>query len=592
MADTREALPAPRASAWVVAAPAGPTGSGRRHIDRHAALGRLAEEVARRAPEDEIYTRAVQLVHEHLDAPFVALWTLMDPESGAVVAGHGIPVGSLVDVGRGTHADALFRQKAPLVIDDLADPGGLRPWSGFEGLRIGGFTGVRIGDAGSRQGGLFVAWRDARTPAVVELDFLVAVAASCDIALRLAQERRQDKRWTQHDMNSLLPDMGAAVARAEAAIARIGRTLQRVVAIGVRVDSLRALEAAASGDAAEEVSRELAFRLRSATRPMDTVARWAVDTFMVICDDASPLEAEEIAERLVAVLSEPFAVGDRLQLMHVSAGIALTRDRMTSALRLAENANLAAEQASSRGESLCHYDATLHAMLDRRLKLQTEFLRAVELDQLILEPTALRAVADQAVVGYVFPPRWADGAGQVHALPPLTGSLLALAGVLYLDLLRATAEGTAASGTRYGLALPAAMLCQVDVIEHLLVTAREFPPGRIFLEIDQAGLGAVGARCRDIVHELRTAGIGIGLAGFGGPPAALVPLHEMPVDYVVLDLHEPGAGLREVLARAALDAGAVLVADGVDGPDEAARAVALGCMVMRGRWGTRDATQP
>ncbi len=47
-------------------------------------------------------------------------------------------------------------------------------------------------------------------------------------------------------------------------------------------------------------SRHAADRIAGAIRPGDTVARFGGDEFVIVCDDVSVLETEQIAERVLA----------------------------------------------------------------------------------------------------------------------------------------------------------------------------------------------------------------------------------------------------------------------------------------------------
>lgn len=67
----------------------------------------------------------------------------------------------------------------------------------------------------------------------------------------------------------------------------------------------------------------VAERLRATIRVGDTAARYGGDEFVVICDEASPGETKQIAERLLAAIRMPYRLDDRDITITASLGIAI-----------------------------------------------------------------------------------------------------------------------------------------------------------------------------------------------------------------------------------------------------------------------------
>jgi diguanylate cyclase (GGDEF)-like protein/PAS domain S-box-containing protein len=86
-------------------------------------------------------------------------------------------------------------------------------------------------------------------------------------------------------------------------------------------------------------------RLQRSVRDLDMVARLGNDEFGVMCEGATPEEAEEIAGRIRAALAEPFAVGSQEFRISVGVGVASNPDELSE--RLLEAADRAVGQSES-----------------------------------------------------------------------------------------------------------------------------------------------------------------------------------------------------------------------------------------------------
>lgn len=102
----------------------------------------------------------------------------------------------------------------------------------------------------------------------------------------------------------------------------------------------------------DHVLREVGRRLTSTTRGRDMVARIGGDEFVVVADGiSSPAEAEYLALRFVACLSEPVKWESLSLDIGTCVGIALSASGEVGALDLLARADLALYQAKQRGSS-------------------------------------------------------------------------------------------------------------------------------------------------------------------------------------------------------------------------------------------------
>lgn len=104
----------------------------------------------------------------------------------------------------------------------------------------------------------------------------------------------------------------------------------------------------------------VAERLQAGVRSVDTVARLGGDEFVLILqhlhsvEPEAAVEAEAIAQKVIASLNEPFQVDKREIHSTPSIGIALFRDAQQSVHELLQRADLAMYQAKVQGRNtLC-----------------------------------------------------------------------------------------------------------------------------------------------------------------------------------------------------------------------------------------------
>jgi diguanylate cyclase (GGDEF)-like protein/PAS domain S-box-containing protein len=113
---------------------------------------------------------------------------------------------------------------------------------------------------------------------------------------------------------------------------------QAVVVVYADVDNLQTLNESVGDAAGDDLLREVARRLRAATRDEDLLARMGSDEFalVTIVPAGSPLPAEPVVSRLRRELSGPIAVGKGLANLSVSIGAAMLEPTHDVAVAFAE----------------------------------------------------------------------------------------------------------------------------------------------------------------------------------------------------------------------------------------------------------------
>ena len=101
----------------------------------------------------------------------------------------------------------------------------------------------------------------------------------------------------------------------------------------------------------DELLVALARRFEEVTRSTDTLCRFGGDEFIYLAEElASPAQAEEVAERLLGVLAEPFSLAGMHVEQHASIGVVVFDGTSKDCTELIGDADTALYEAKRQGK--------------------------------------------------------------------------------------------------------------------------------------------------------------------------------------------------------------------------------------------------
>jgi diguanylate cyclase (GGDEF)-like protein/PAS domain S-box-containing protein len=169
-----------------------------------------------------------------------------------------------------------------------------------------------------------------------------------------------------HDALTGLPNRTLLADRLGSALSRAGRTGQEVPVLFCDLDGFKRVNDTAGHAAGDAVLAITAQRLQSQLRQVDTVARVGGDEFVIVVEplvepggenpgsgaegQESRRSAKQIADRIMAVVSEPIVVGDVAHVVTASIGITLARPGASPDVVL-RDADAAMYRAKSLGKN-------------------------------------------------------------------------------------------------------------------------------------------------------------------------------------------------------------------------------------------------
>ncbi|MHB8312098.1 MAG: sensor domain-containing protein [Candidatus Dormibacteria bacterium] len=169
------------------------------------------------------------------------------------------------------------------------------------------------------------------------------------------RRRQQLVRQAFHDPLTGLPNRLLLEDRLEQALTRTRRGRHRVAVLFCDLDGFKATNDRLGHQAGDLVLCEVADRLRSSIREVDTAARLGGDEFVVLLDGLTgPEQASASATRIRDSLRRPFRVGKEPVPIRVSVGVATSSGANSSAEGLMREADAAMYIAKLAGGDGVH----------------------------------------------------------------------------------------------------------------------------------------------------------------------------------------------------------------------------------------------
>ncbi|SEG94150.1 PAS domain S-box-containing protein/diguanylate cyclase (GGDEF) domain-containing protein [Nonomuraea solani] len=405
--------------------------------------------------------------------------------------------------------------------------------------------------------------------------------------------RNQVAHLTFHDGITGLPNRAYFEERTREVLS--GRTSGNVAVIFLDLDGFTSVNDSVGHASGDYLLGQAARRLRGAVRAEDTLARWGGDEFAVLVETGGEAQiAVDLAERLVgAVSQEPFRVADRDVALTASVGVAFAEDDMPAG-DLMRNADVAMARSKELGGRRVEvFAAQMHADVVRRLELAADLQRALIEQQFAIEYQPVVDLATSRVTAVEALVRWWRGSVFVppeQFLGPAedTGLIVPLSEWILRESCREVAAWRASSwDIGLSLNLSARQITAprfVETVEEALAESG-LPASALTLEVIEEMLVEDAEETIKRLSELRALGVRLAIDDFGTGYASLAFLRQLPVDMIKIDpSFVSGLGMDDTLTlltrtivRLGHDLGLIVVAEGIERPEQLDLLKQMGC---------------
>ena len=402
-----------------------------------------------------------------------------------------------------------------------------------------------------------------------------------------------------HDSLTGLPNRTLLSERLAHGLVGSRRRGAKVGVMFLDIDQFKVVNDSMGHTSGDDLLRHVAAQIAGAIRPGDTVARFGGDEFVVVCDDVTTLETEQIAERVMAALSVPCRIGDQDLTITASLGVAVADDASTSE-SLLRDSDAAMYRAKERGGGRVElFDDALRSKTERRSATASAMKRALEGHQFtvyyqpVVDLATGRMVSAEALLRWEHPDRGLVGPDEFIPLAEETGLIVPIgAWVLEQACGQLVQWQTVDPSMSVAVNFSVRQLLAPDVVD-LVASVLERTgtrPSDLCLELTESVFMGDVEYFTKTLGNLKALGVRLAIDDFGTGYSSLSYLKRFPFDAVKVDRSfvdglgtdpHDSALVAAILAMAAA-LGLDVIAEGVETEDQLANLRRLHCSQVQG----------
>ncbi len=432
------------------------------------------------------------------------------------------------------------------------------------------------------------------------------VGTLTDITARKAAED-EIKHLAFYDPLTLLPNRRLLLDRLQQALATSARSKRLGALLFLDLDNFKTLNDTLGHDKGDLLLQDIAQRLATCVREGDTVARLGGDEFVVMLEDLSPsptdaaAQTEIVGEKILACLSQPYALAGHEYHSTSSIGVTLFSDQRETVEDLLKRADLAMYQAKTAGRNtLRFYDPEMQAAVTARAALEAALREALRHGQFVLHYQAQvdrenRTIGAEALVRWQHPQRGLLVPAEFIALAEDTGLILAL-GEWILDVactqLVEWAKLPRLAHLRLAVNVSVRQFRHPGFVKRVLTALERSgaDPRKLTLELTERLLTDDMKDTLEKMVELRTRGVRFSLDDFGTGHASLSYLKRLPFDELKIDqsfvrdalIDSSDATIARTIVALGQSLGLSVIAEGVETEAQRQFLAGNGCDAFQG----------
>ena len=437
------------------------------------------------------------------------------------------------------------------------------------------------------------------------------VVAQYDIStvMRFEQELEFQSR---HDILTGLANRLLLRERLEQAMAVTRRSALPLWVVFIDLDRFKFVNDTLGHDAGDLVLKNVAERLRDATREVDTVARLGGDEFVLLLPQHGHGEpGTAILQRVLDAVAQPLQLGEYEFFLSCCMGVAVYPDDGDDADTLIKHADIAMYRAKEQGRGHWQfYASSMNTGTLERLGLESELRHALERGQFHLEYQPQLDLDSGAVVGMEALLRWQHP--QLGRIAP--ASFISLAEemgliipigdwVLRTACAQARAWQLAGHGPlRLAVNLSARQFKQKNLLHAVAQALAEtgLAAAQLELELTESMVMHDVEQATAIMRKLKALGVQLSIDDFGTGYSSLAYLRHFPIDVLKIDKtfvsdithSDDDAAIVRAIISLAHSLRLKVIAEGVETAQQLAFLRQHGCDQMQGYLFSRPLAAP
>jgi diguanylate cyclase (GGDEF)-like protein/PAS domain S-box-containing protein len=237
------------------------------------------------------------------------------------------------------------------------------------------------------------------------------IIGASKIARDITQRKESQERieyLAHYDSLTGLPNRALLADRMRIAIENASRYSFRLALLFVDLDRFKLINDSLGHEIGDKLLKAVAGRMQSTVRQTDTVSRLGGDEFVALLGQIhTATDAARVAEKLVAVLSQPYQIEQYKLLLTVSIGISIYPDSGKDASSLMRNADASMYSAKGQGRNRYQfYSEDLTSTSVERLSLEHDLRGALARDEIFPVYQPQIELATGRIVGAEALMRW------------------------------------------------------------------------------------------------------------------------------------------------------------------------------------------
>lgn len=350
--------------------------------------------------------------------------------------------------------------------------------------------------------------------------------------------------------------------------------------------------------------QDAAFRIQACIRGSDTVARFGGDEFMVLLSGINEAgQVENIAQKIVRKLTEPFQLGSEVAYVSASIGITLYPKDSTDIDSLIKNADQSMYVAKGKGRNqFSYFTQSLQVMAQNRLQMINDLRGALKTKQLFLHFQPIVEISTglihkaEALIRWHHPERGTISPAEFIPLAEETGLINEIGDWIFKET---------AKWAKFWSNLCQDASCQLSVnmspvqFQHggrtcdnwvAFLAGLGLSGNNMVIEITEGLLLNAESTVTDTLLSFRDAGFQVAIDDFGTGYSSLSYLKKFDIDYLKIDKSfvsnlETDAGnmaLSEAIIVMAHKLGLKVIAEGVETVGQCNLLANFGCDYAQG----------
>lgn len=349
-----------------------------------------------------------------------------------------------------------------------------------------------------------------------------------------------------YDALTRLPNRYLLMEKLHQSIESARRTQRNMALLLIDLDRFKIINDSLGHHVGDELLQVLSKRLSSISRIDDSVGRLGGDEFVILLGNVTdPEDAEVVAKKVMAELSEPFVLQHHRLHISASIGISVFPKDSEDALGLLRRADVSMYRSKQDSKSsYSFYDSDLDNN-DSRLAMESKLRSAVANNEIYMVYQPQAYLKSQSIIGAEALMRWHNPElGEIH---PAEFIPVASEVGLINELTKWAIESVCkqqkvwrdlnVKPIKTAINISATDLLVLDFVTHVksCIEKYEVDPSYIELEITEDVFLERAEQIFNTLYELKGLGLAIAIDDFGTGYSSLSYLRDFPVDVLKLD---------------------------------------------------------